>query len=130
MKKHRFHILPVITCIFSAFMLGFFCGRNISQGDILISGKQSGPSYAMFSANTTVGVPSADQEPVLFPLNINTAAQNELMTLPGIGEVLAQRILEYREQNGNFSNTAELMNVEGIGSAKLEAILDLITTGG
>ena len=52
------------------------------------------------------------------------------MALPGIGEVLAERIVAYREENGNFSSPEELLNVEGVGKKRLEEILDLITIGG
>lgn len=52
------------------------------------------------------------------------------MALPGIGEVLARRILAYRDQNGSFSTVEELLNVDGIGKKRLEEIWDLITIGG
>ena len=52
------------------------------------------------------------------------------MTLPGIGEVLALRIIAYREDNGGFRAPEELLNVEGIGKKRLEEIMDLITLGG
>ena len=60
-------------------------------------------------------------------ININTASENILDTLPGIGPVLARRIVEYREEHGPFENTTDLTLVEGIGAEKLIAILDLIT---
>ena len=50
--------------------------------------------------------------------------------LPGIGPLLAGRIVAYREENGPFEIPGELMNVEGIGEKKLEEIWDYITTGG
>ena len=60
-------------------------------------------------------------------ININTASAAELMTLPGIGEVLSQRIVEYRQANGPFPSVAALTNVSGIGEKRLAAIIHLIT---
>lgn len=59
-------------------------------------------------------------------VNINTAAQSELETLPGIGEAIASRIIEYREQNGKFSKIEDLLNVKGIGDAKFEEIKEYV----
>ena len=67
---------------------------------------------------------------ISFPISINDADKESLMALPGIGEVLAQRILDYRDENGAFSAPEALLNVEGIGKKRLEEILDLITIGG
>lgn len=61
------------------------------------------------------------------PININTATQAELETLPGIGPALAQRIIDYREEHGPFTSIEQIQNVSGIGPAKFEAIKDLIT---
>ena len=55
-------------------------------------------------------------------LNINTAKVHELDTLPGIGEVLAERIVAYREAHGPFASVDELDHVEGIGDGTLEPI--------
>ncbi|MFZ0626432.1 MAG: ComEA family DNA-binding protein [Acidimicrobiia bacterium] len=60
-------------------------------------------------------------------LSINRAEATELETLPGVGPVLAEHIVSYREANGPFESADDLLDVPGIGEAKLAAIRDLIT---
>jgi len=62
-------------------------------------------------------------------VNINTATMEELMLLPGIGEVLARRIVESREALGLFQSTADIMRVSGIKEKKYNEIAALITVG-
>src|SRR5688572_10350486 len=60
-------------------------------------------------------------------VDINIASQAELETLPGIGPTTAQKIIEYREQNGPFLAIEDIVNVSGIGPGTYERIKDLIT---
>jgi len=60
-------------------------------------------------------------------VNINTASASELETLPGIGEVIAQRIVDHRTANGPFASVDALLDVSGIGDAILESIRELVT---
>lgn len=59
-------------------------------------------------------------------ININTATQTELETLPGIGISTAIKIIEYRKENGKFKNIEEIKNVKGIGENKFKKIKELI----
>ncbi len=59
-------------------------------------------------------------------ININTCTKEQLEELPGIGEVIANRIIEYRKAT-RFSNIEDILNVSGIGDAKFEGIKDLIS---
>lgn len=63
-------------------------------------------------------------------ININTASKEGLMTLPSIGESIAQNIIEYRQENGDFKSIEEIKNVKRIGDKTYEKIKDYITVGG
>lgn len=73
-------------------------------------------SYGSSTGATSYGV-----------VNINTATQTELETLPGIGPSLALSIINYRKENGKFSSIEEIKNVSGIGDAKFEKMKSFIT---
>ena len=61
-------------------------------------------------------------------VNVNTASATELEALPGIGEVIAQAIVDYRTENGPFASVDALLDVSGIGDATLaEIVRDLVT---
>lgn len=62
-------------------------------------------------------------------IDINRAETWLLEALPGIGETLSQRIIDYRQQNGPFRNTIELLKVSGMGAKTYEQIKDLVTVG-
>ena len=129
MKKPHLSVLIVITVAFVTFTLGFFLGRNHNHATVQVSVPVSMQTQPI----EVTTVPEETLEPtetVTFPININTATEDEFMALPGIGEVLAQRILNYREEAGTLDSVEDLMNVEGIGEKRMEDMLDLITIGG
>lgn len=84
---------------------------------------------APITMSTLQQTPDALENPGTEPerLNINTATAEQLQALPGIGAVLAQRILDYRQENGNFQTVSELTMVKGIGISLLDKIMDDIT---
>ena len=62
-------------------------------------------------------------------VNINTASAQQLTELPGIGEKLATRIVEYRQKSGGFKSVQELMNVQGVGEKNLAKLQAHVTVG-
>lgn len=83
------------------------------------------------AAGNTGTVPSGAQAALTAnsgQVNINTADASQLTTLPGIGPALSQRIIQYRETNGDFSSIEEIKKVSGIGDKKYEDLKDKITT--
>jgi competence protein ComEA len=88
-------------------------GQNISTAD---------PLSKTTPTQITQATPSADN-----PLDINSATQEQLDNLPGIGTTKAQQIIAFRQQNGPFQKTDDLQNVPGIGPGIFAKIKDLIT---
>lgn len=62
-------------------------------------------------------------------INLNTASAAELELLPGVGEVTAGRIIAYREANGPYRSTDDLVHVQGISMKTINSLRDLVTTG-
>jgi competence protein ComEA len=121
----------IVALCFIVLLAGYLIGSSRTSG-----------GFTVHTARQPVSAAGADETPMPasndalpgktspFPININSAAAGELILLPGIGQALADRIIEYREQSGAFENTEAIMNVKGIGQSKYNAIKDLITTTG
>ncbi len=86
-------------------------------------------------AGGTPGAPASDDlvddAAVTAPirLNLNTATPAELNALPGIGDVIAERIVRFREENGPFRSVDDLIHVEGISDRTIDRFRDLVTVG-
>lgn len=128
MKTSPAAVLACFCLMTAAFLGGMYYGRNIINTPIQSS--EFSTVVQVPTANAASNPTSATVTTEPGKVNINTADLKTLMTLEGIGEVYAQRIIDYREANGPFSDITELTNVEGIGQKRFEAIMDDITTGG
>lgn len=101
MQKNTYIILTV-TAIVLAGLIGYFIGRSNIDGEVHLF---------------------ADHRPqTIGTININTATIDELMQLPGIGELTAQNIVDYRTRKGYFNTVDELCNISGISTRKLDEI--------
>jgi len=77
---------------------------------------------------TAPATASRPSRAVRFPLDLNQARLEELMELPGIGEKLAQRVVEYRKTHGGFRSVEDLRKVRGIGEKRMERLRPLVVT--
>lgn len=103
--------------------------EGINLARLLEDGEQLDIPYAEgFSPVIPTAIPVVVQ-PSTDLININTASTFELDTLPGIGPTTAQKIIDYRTQNGPFLTIEDIINVSGIGPATYDRIKDLITVG-
>ncbi|WP_091197011.1 ComEA family DNA-binding protein [Micromonospora narathiwatensis] len=103
--------------------------RKVTDGELILVGVAAPPGQA--------GQPGQPGQPPADPaagagapaglVNLNTATVAQLDALPGVGPVLAQRILDHRERHGGFRSVSDLRQVEGIGDTRYERLKDLVT---
>ncbi|HYX85802.1 MAG TPA: helix-hairpin-helix domain-containing protein [Gaiellales bacterium] len=93
----------------------------LADGEQVVVPKRGAPgaSTAGTGGSSTPGVPAG-------PVHLNTATLEQLDSLPGIGPVTAQKILDYRQEHGAFSSVDELDAVPGIGPARMDTLRDLV----
>lgn len=118
MKKSLWLLLG-ITAVFLCILLGVFIGRNFVSNYI--------PLNSITDNGATEGTEPIQHEN---GLDLNTATLQQLTLLPGIGETLAQRILDYRAEHNGFTTVEELKQVSGIGDKKYAEILPYVKVGG
>ena len=106
-----------MTALFVTFTLAFFIGRSSVHAQITT---ERAPEALVRE------LPEPAPEPAVERLELNRATRAELETLPGIGEVLAERIVAWRSANGPFVSVEQLMDVEGIGEKKFAEIQDSV----
>lgn len=118
MKKSGTFFLVMLTIVFAILVCCTLFGRNFNHGDVTIQRSTTQGQDIVTSSEETEGANLLD---------INTATVEQLTELPGIGAILAQRVVTYRQENGPFQSVQELTNVYGIGTQKLLKIFNLIT---
>lgn len=98
--------------------------RKVVDGELIMVGVTPPPGVTTAPAPPAAGgtAPAAGG-----PINLNTATLADLDTLPGVGPVLAQRILDARDAQGGFQAVSDLRKVEGIGDARYEQLQGLVT---
>jgi len=116
--KKPFSPCLVVVLLILTFTIGVFVGRATAYGNVSVTVERE---YAGSTNN---------EDPANFKLNINTATADQLQQIPGLGPALAQRIVDYRDEYGPFASTDDLLNISGIGNAKLSTIIPYLTVGG
>ena len=105
--------------------------RRQRQGGGCVADTENIDIDARLLDGMTIDVPAIGDEkiPKALPvININTADAQTLCLIPGIGEVISERIIKYREENGEFTDISQIMNVNGIGEKTFAKIKDFIKT--
>ena len=125
MQQFRRLVFPAITLCFLLVIGGYYLGRRSVDGVILTTQRASEVTESTAARSLSpAAILESDSRTGL--LDLNRATLEELMELPGIGEVRARQILDYIAENGPFRQASDLMKVEGIGEGIFAGLRDLV----
>lgn len=108
MKGLGLMISGILICI--AVYVGVFIGRNTTSDTVYLSKVDAYTADLQFQ-----------------PINLNTAAMDDLTTLPGVGPKLSKAIIEYRDKYGDYVDVDELLDVDGMSNELYNSIKEYVT---
>jgi len=122
MKKHILDfVLISAAALFLMFTLGYYFGKHSVRG-LTVETEPAATLPPIFESGDDFDYGLKENS-----IDLNTASEAQLESLPGIGPTLAERIVAYREETGGFSSVEEILEVYGIGSKTFEEISPYLT---
>lgn len=122
-KEKQVVLLAVITILAFVALIGMYLFDSARMNFYINSPSNSSAESTLSEMNSAE---SSEPSKQIEPININAARDIDLIALPGIGEVLAERIVAYRDEYGAFESIDDLLNVDGIYQSKLDSIREYI----
>ncbi len=116
-KPERFLVALGLIFLSAIIFLCFFSPMFFKETDVVYVSQQDYENLTSQSENSSVII------------NLNTATAEELTVVRGVGPALAQRIVDFRQEHGDFTCTDELLSIDGIGEKILEQIAPYVTVG-
>lgn len=120
-------VIPIVVIVISLYLIGV---NVINRFDRIDDVKEAVPATKITeNSGKSEEEEDAQLEAITDKININTATKSELMLLDGVGELIAERIIERREKTGSFTSIDQLLEIDGLGEKKYNAIKDYIKIG-